>query len=104
MTIQYIKKAFKLTDSSLHLGKDSLDINVFTKDKSHNIRKNGALSILFDQKTYELVCAKSSDKNGNVSFTNIDIKNNLFFVISHDYKKEFNGVIADNIGGQNVDS
>lgn len=103
MTIQYIKKAIKVTDSSSHFGKDSIEINIFNKANPHNIRRNGALVIIFDQKTYELVCAKSSDKNGDVFFRNIDIKNNLFFVISHDYKKEFNGVIADNIGGENVD-
>lgn len=103
MTIQYIKKAAKVTDSSKYFGKDSIEINVFDKIPPHNTRRNGALVMIFDQKTYELACAKSSNASGNVAFRNINKKDNLFFAISHDYRKEFNGVIADNIGGENVD-
>lgn len=102
MTIHYIKKAIKVTDNSSYLGKDSLNINLFNKNDPKNIPRGGGIVMLLNQKTYELVCAKSSDKNGSVTFNNIDRNNNVFFAIAHDYKKEYNGVIADNIGGENV--
>lgn len=80
-------------------GMDSVKVNLS--------RKNGSPVVfttvyLYDQNKNHCFTQKKTDKNGVVIFDNID-KDFVFFVIAHDPTGEYNGVIADNIGGQNVD-
>lgn len=58
---------------------------------------------VMSQKTREVLIFTFSDMFGNFEIKNIDLKKGAFFIISHDPVKLFNGVIADNIGGENVD-
>lgn len=59
---------------------------------------------LYDQNRREYIKSTWSDKNGVYSFPNLNLKDFKFFIIAHDPKGLFNGVIADNIGGPDVDS
>lgn len=58
---------------------------------------------MMNQKTHGVLLFTFSDMFGNFEIKNIDLKKGPFFIISHDPVELFNGVIADNIGGANVD-
>lgn len=58
---------------------------------------------LYDQQKREHIKSVWSDKNGIYSFPNLNRKDFKYFIIAHHPKAEFNGVIADNIGRDDVD-
>lgn len=87
----------------LYNGKD--DIFGVTEFKQDNNKEpvGNCLVSLFHQKKNLLVHSLTSNENGEYLFKDIDLKNNTFFIVAHHPTKSFNGVIADNIGGENVD-
>lgn len=56
---------------------------------------------LYDQKNRFFIKSTTSDSFGFFDFLNLDFKKGPFFIVAHDELKEFNAVIADNIGGSN---
>lgn len=93
---------FKTYILNYGLGNDEIKGNISFK----NI---GAVALnkvsLFNQHNGEKIQETFTNKNGDYVFENILLKNDRkLFLISHDSTAQFNGVIADNIGGQNVDS
>lgn len=103
MIIQFIKEISTITDSSLHCGAGSIVGNVFNKNEGDIVLRKPTLLVLMSQDDYTVLSVKSSDRSGAFLFSGIDVRKNTFMIMSHDYKREYNGVIADNIGGQNVD-
>ncbi|MGL4673612.1 MAG: hypothetical protein ACRCXK_02000 [Wohlfahrtiimonas sp.] len=82
------------------MGKDVINANVF-EEKKH---KKGVMVTLLNQKNNSAIASKVTNKDGAVKFKGLDLINNVFMIIAHDNDKKHNGVIADNIGGQNVDN
>lgn len=59
---------------------------------------------LYDQQKREYIKSTWSDEDGAYSFPNLNRKDFKYFIIAHHPSAEFNGVIADNIGRDDVDS
>lgn len=83
-----------------YFGSDNLEIETFTAPKE----VAPTTVYLFNQMTHRLIGIFSEYGKNKIIIENIDLKKGPFFIIAHDPSKKFNGVIADNIGGQNVDS
>lgn len=58
---------------------------------------------LYDQQKREYIKSAWSNENGVYSFPNLNRKDFKYFIIAHHPKAESNGVIADNIGSDDVD-
>lgn len=83
--------------------------NIHGKTMSHDESEKDKITPfcnikLFNQKTNMIVLNTFSDENGKYSFRGIDLIQNIFFIVSHDPNRKFNGAIADHIGGENVDN
>lgn len=80
------------------LGNDNIEISTFESPK---INKSAPI-FLFDQKTHMPISVFSKFNSNKILLENINVKDGPFFAVSHDPEKKYNGVIADNIGGENV--
>lgn len=59
---------------------------------------------LFNQENNNFISKAFSDINGKYSFDHINLKNFRYFLVVHHPDGLLNGVVADNIGGENVDN
>jgi len=100
MIDQYrITKSNKISSIGAILGKDNIDIQVMDSDKNP---ETTAVFVFFQKTNKLLHTTVSSD--GKVTLKNISLEKGPFFIIAHHPTRKFNGVIADNIGGENVDN
>lgn len=80
------------------LGSDSIDLNTFKPPKD----PYPTTIFFYNQTTHHFISSFSKYFNNTIIIKNINLKLGPFFVIAHDETNENNGVIADNIGGENV--
>lgn len=94
------------TISQKYEGIDSIEnaLVLFKKDKDSTKEIVPFCEVeLYDQKKKEYIKSTWSNKQGRYSFPNLNQKDFIYFIVAHHPKKVSNGVVADNIGGRNVD-
>lgn len=102
--MRYINKPTTILQAKYN-GPDSISDGSILSKKNTDIDHIGDCRIfLYDQKMKRFIKSVLSSKNGKYSFPNLNLKDFKFFIIAHHPKGELNGVIADNIGGGNVDN
>lgn len=94
-------------DNQKHIGYGAI-VNIstyFIDSNDKKIRKVPFCKVkLFDQKNNAFLKYGFSSADGTLSFNNLDLKNNSFFIVAHDPAGKHNAVAVDNIGGKNVDN
>ena len=83
-------------------GNETLNGSLSDVDNNHDYY--AAPFFLFDQSSHLMIGRFYTGQKGMFNIDNINLKDFKYFIIAHHPTGELNGVLADNIGGENVDN
>lgn len=87
-----------ISNTSL-VGEDNITGKTLEKTAQGIVDKKNIFVRLINQTTNEEVHVVNSGESCEFLFDYLNLKDNIFYLVAHDNSSEFNGVIADNIGG-----